>query len=395
VIRKSPMIDIKVENVSKCYRVLSNHHNDDPEKRRLYRIISHRRAFWALRSVSFDVRRGEALGIIGPNGSGKTTLVKLLSRVTAPSEGTITLSGSLSALIEVGAGFHPDLTGRENIFINGSILGMSYQEISRKIATIVEFAEIGNFLNVPVKKYSSGMFVRLGFSIAVHLDADILLFDEVLAVGDLAFQARCLDRVEELRRTGRTIVIVSHDLAAIERICDRALLMRSGELSAIGDPHAIIENYQTMAYSALTESSPPGSCRRRIAAKALTFGGLAEGSVRTGDPLRCRLAYHVREALDHVVVTVSFNWPSGYLCTQLSSSGELLLEQGFGEIEFYCPMLTMQRGIYSVDVLIERHGEVLDWRPRCSMIRVTPGKIVAGDFYMEHTCVVRPLTPKR
>jgi ABC-type polysaccharide/polyol phosphate transport system ATPase subunit len=213
---------------------------------------------WALKDVSFDVRRGEALGIVGPNGSGKSTLVKLVSRVTAPSEGTITLNGRLAALIELGAGFHPDLTGRENIFLNGSMLGMTYREIARTISDIVEFAEIEDFIDVPVKKYSSGMFVRLGFSIAVHLDADIVLFDEVLAVGDVAFQARCFERVEQLRKTGKTVVSVSHDLAAIERICDRAVLLRSGKVEMIGEPPAVIEHYQAVAYSALADSDQSG-----------------------------------------------------------------------------------------------------------------------------------------
>jgi ABC-type polysaccharide/polyol phosphate transport system ATPase subunit len=348
--------------------------------------------FAALKDVSFDVGRGEALGIIGPNGSGKTTLVKLLSRITTPSAGKITLSGRLSAVIEVGAGFHPDLTGRENVFLSGAILGMSRQEIARKISNIVEFSEIGEFIGVPVKKYSAGMFVRLGFSIAVHLDADILLFDEVLAVGDLAFQARCFERVEKLRRAGRTVVLVSHDLAAVERICNRALLIRSGELVASGDPRTVIENYQAMAYSTLSDRRQPARHRGRITAKSLAFAGLAGGAVRTGDPLCCRLVYEASELLDDVVVSVSLNWPSGYLCTQLSSPEGLRLAPGRGEIEFHCPVLTMQRGLYSVDLMIERRGEVLDWAPRCSLLRVDLGTIALGDFYMEHSCLVRQAT---
>jgi ABC-type polysaccharide/polyol phosphate transport system ATPase subunit len=189
------MIDIRAEHISKRYML-------PPSGGRRWR---RRRAFWALKDVNFGVWRGEALGIIGPNGSGKSTLVKLFSRITAPSEGTITLNGRLSALIELGAGFHPDLTGRENIFLSGSILGMTYREIARKISDIVEFAGIDNFIDVPVKKYSSGMFVRLGFSIAVHLDADIVLFDEVLAVGDVAFQARCFERVESCEKPERLL----------------------------------------------------------------------------------------------------------------------------------------------------------------------------------------------
>ena len=351
-----------------------------------------RQAFWALKDVSLGVQRGEALGIIGPNGSGKSTLVKLFSRITAPSEGTITLNGRLSALIELGAGFHPDLTGRENIFLSGSILGMTYREIARKISDIVEFAEISNFINVPVKKYSSGMFVRLGFSIAVHLDADIMLFDEVLAVGDVAFQARCFERVEKLRKIGKTIVLVSHDFAAIERICDRAILLRSGEVEMIGEPPAVIEHYQALASSALPHPGPPGGEPKRIACKTLSFATPTGEPVRTGGPLRCRLAYEAWQTLDDVIVTVSLNWPSGYLCTQLSSPEGLRLAPGSGEIEFFCSKLTMQRGLYSVDVLIERRGEVLDWRPRCSLLRVGTGKIVAGDFYLEHSCQIRQLT---
>jgi ABC-type polysaccharide/polyol phosphate transport system ATPase subunit len=380
------MIDIRAEHVSKRYLLPSSSRFTN---KRLFLTAHRRRPFWALRDVSFEVRRGEALGIVGPNGSGKTTLVKLLSRITAPSEGMITLSGRLSALIELGAGFHPDLTGRENIFLNGSILGMTYREIARKIPSIVEFSQIQHFINIPVKKYSSGMFVRLAFSIAVHLDADIVLFDEVLAVGDVAFQARCFERVEKLRKIGKTVVLVSHDFAAIERICDRALLLRSGEVVMIGQPHAVIENYQALAYSALADSPRSGGPLQRVMCTKLTFAAPTGASVRTGDPLRCCLSYEAQEPMDDVVVTVSLNWPSGYLCTQLSSQGGLRLGPGLGEIEFLCSMLTMQRGLYSVDVLIERRGEVLDWRPRCSLLRVDRGKIVAGDFYLEHKCVIR------
>ena len=383
------MIDIRAEHVSKRYRVRSDGWHAD----RSFLVIPRRRSFLALRDVSFDVRRGEAFGIVGSNGSGKTTLLKLLSRITAPTEGTITLSGRLCSLIELGAGFDPELTGRENIFLNGSILGMTYREISREIGSIVEFADMKEFIDVPVKKYSSGMFVRLGFSIAVHLDADIILFDEVLAVGDIAFQARCFERVQKLREVGKTIVLVSHDLAAIERICDRALLLRAGEVAMIGEPRAIVENYQTLAYSALARSAQPEDQSKRVICRRLIFASPGGGPIGTGEPLHCCLGYEAREALTEVLVTVSFNWPSGYLCTQLSSSEGLHLKPGYGEIRFDCPTLTMQRGLYSVDVLIERRGEILDHQPRCSLLRVGPGKIVAGDFYLEHSCIVRQLSP--
>jgi ABC-type polysaccharide/polyol phosphate transport system ATPase subunit len=383
---RSPVIDIRVERVSKRYLLRSTSRFENKQS---FLTARRRQAFWALRDVSFAVQRGEALGIVGPNGSGKTTLVKLLSRITSPSEGTITISGRLSALIELGAGFHPDLTGRENIFLNGSILGMTHREIAGKVPSIIEFSEINPFIDSPVKKYSSGMFLRLAFSIAVHLETDIVLLDEVLAVGDVSFQARCFEQVERLRKVGKTVVLVSHDFAAIERICDRALLLHSGEVVMMGKPHAVIEHYQALAYSALADSRHSGVPPNRVTCTKLTFAGPTGASGRTGDPLRCRLSYLAREALDDVVVTVSLNWPSGYLCTQLSSQAGLRLEPGPGEIEFLCPMLTMQRGLYSVDVLIERRGEVLDWRPRCSLLRVDLGKVVAGDFYLEHSCLIR------
>ena len=383
------MIDIRAEQVSKRYFLPSSSRFD---QKQLFLTARRRQVFWALRDVSFDVRRGEALGIVGPNGSGKTTLVKLLSRVTAPSRGTITISGRLCALIELGAGFHPELTGRENIFLNGSILGMTHREIARKVPSIVEFSEINDFINSPVKKYSSGMFLRLAFSIAVHLDTDIVLFDEVLAVGDIAFQARCFERVEGLRKVGKTVVLVSHDFAAIERICDRALLLHSGEVVMIDEPHTVIEHYQALVHSTLSDARRPGGTPGRVSCTKLTFAGPADVSVRTGDPLRCCLSYKASEPLDDVVLTVSLNWPSGYLCTQLSSQRGLRLGPGSGEIEFFCPVLTLQRGLYSVDVLIERRGEVLDWRPRCSLLRVDLGKLVAGDFYLEHSCLIRQQT---
>src|SRR4029077_6143111 len=199
------MIDLKLEQVSKRYALPAA----ENEPKRWYRSIFAGRSseMWALRDVSFDVKEGEAVGIVGHNGAGKTTLLKLLSSITAPTRGQITIRGRLAALVELSSGFHPELTGRENIFLHGAMLGMRRAEIARKMNSIVEFSGVGQYINVPVKRYSSGMHVRLGFSIAAHLDPDILLLDEVLAVGDVAFQAKCLDRIAELRKNGRTIVL--------------------------------------------------------------------------------------------------------------------------------------------------------------------------------------------
>jgi lipopolysaccharide transport system ATP-binding protein len=199
--------------------------------------------FWALTNVSFEVRRGEVIGIIGRNGAGKSTLLKILSRITEPSEGRVTIKGRVASLLEVGTGFHPELTGRENIFLNGAILGMTRAEIRKRFDEIVAFAEVEKFLDTPVKRYSSGMYVRLAFAVAAHLEADILIVDEVLAVGDAAFQKKCLGRMEDVSASGRTVLFVSHNIGSLVSICQSGLLLEAGKLSASGDIRSVTKTY--------------------------------------------------------------------------------------------------------------------------------------------------------
>lgn len=201
------------------------------------------RDFWALRDVSFQVKRGEVVGIIGRNGAGKSTLLKILSRITEPTNGRVTLVGRVASLLEVGTGFHPELSGRENIYLNGAILGMTRTEIRRKYDEIVEFAEVQSFLGMPVKHYSSGMYMRLAFAVAAHLEPEILVVDEVLAVGDTTFQKKCLGKLEDIGRQGRTVLIVSHNIPLIVNLCKRALLLRSGTISAEGTPMEVADKY--------------------------------------------------------------------------------------------------------------------------------------------------------
>ena len=200
-------------------------------------------AFWVLKDVSFAVEPGEVVGIIGPNGAGKSTILKLISRIIEPTSGQVSVEGRVGALLELGAGFHPDLTGRENIYLNGSLLGLSRGEISRKIDAIIDFAELETFIDVPVKHYSSGMYVRLGFSVAVHTEPEILLVDEVLAVGDAAFQRKCLERIEQLEKAGCTIVFVSHDLNMMQRLCSRIIWLDEGRVIDGGNPESIVQQY--------------------------------------------------------------------------------------------------------------------------------------------------------
>ena len=200
--------------------------------------------FWALDNVSFNVKRGEIIGIIGPNGAGKSTLLKILSQITPPTTGEIKISGSVGSLLEVGTGFHPELTGRENIFLNGAILGMTRKQTARKFNEIVEFSGIGKFLDTPVKHYSSGMYVRLAFSVAAHMEPDILIVDEVLAVGDAEFQKKCLGKMNDITKSdGRTIIFVSHNLDAIERLCTKTILLKKGKIIKVGETSDVINYY--------------------------------------------------------------------------------------------------------------------------------------------------------
>jgi ABC-type polysaccharide/polyol phosphate transport system ATPase subunit len=390
------MIDIKVDGVSKQYKLGTS--GNSPK--RWYSVPVSRRStpMWALRDVSFQVEQGEALGIVGHNGAGKTTMLRILSSITTPTRGEITIRGRLAALVEVGSGFHPELTGRENIDLHGAMLGMRSSEIRRKLDSIIDFAGVDQYIDVPVKRYSSGMYVRLGFSIAAHLDPDILLLDEVLAVGDFAFQNKCLDRIAELRRAGRTIVFISHDLASVYRLCDRALLLHHGRLVAEGPPRQVIDQYQQMTFVADPESA--GLAELQSAAQCTSISFLTPGhsaGVRTGHPMVARLGYRIGQALPGVVFRVSLYWPSGYLCAQLTTDslqGGVHLEPGEGAVEFQCPVLPVVPGLYRVDLSIESNGQEIDARQRCATLNVGPGKPVSGDFYIENSWKLAGISPE-
>src|SRR5262245_56740343 len=241
----------------------------------------HADEFWVLRDVSFEVRPGQALGIIGPNGAGKSTALKLLTRILKPTRGTATLTGRVGALIELAAGFHPDLTGRENIFLQGAIMGMKREEIRRRFDEIVEFAGIPDFIDTPVKRYSSGMNARLGFAIAAHVDPDVLLIDEVLAVGDFSFQQKCYERLERFRRDGIPIAFVSHNMQAIASLCDRVLLLRSGLEPLLGPVPEVLSEYASAKGSS---ADPRLTLLRATLSNAGSLSEVAE-PVRPGAPL--------------------------------------------------------------------------------------------------------------
>jgi lipopolysaccharide transport system ATP-binding protein len=249
--------------------------------------------FWALRGVNFEVKRGEVVGIIGRNGAGKSTLLKVLSRITEPSEGRVVIKGRVASLLEVGTGFHPELTGRENIFLNGAVLGMTRAEIRRKFHQIVTFAEIERFLDTPVKRYSSGMYVRLAFAVAAHLEPEIIVVDEVLAVGDAEFQKKCLGKMSEIAGAGRTILFVSHNMAAIQTLCPRSIYLDSGLVIASGRTSDIVSRYLEKRRCTRSEQFEPICIHEGLTLHALNC---TPQIVQTGDNLELDVIFRARRA---------------------------------------------------------------------------------------------------
>lgn len=286
------MKTITVERLSKRY-VIGRQRSHDTLRdtlshgvRGLWSRLRQRRAlqeseteFWALRDISFEISQGDIVGIIGRNGAGKSTLLKILSRITEPTAGRIALRGRVASLLEVGTGFHGELTGRENIFLNGAILGMSRQEIRQKFEEIVSFAEIGGFIDTPVKHYSSGMYVRLAFAVAAHLEPEILIIDEVLAVGDTEFQRRCIGKMSDVARSGRTVLFVSHNLAAVRSLCSTGILLHSGRCIATGSVDSILDRYSALATPSgidYVRREAPRDAPAILRARVLTSSGTSE-----------------------------------------------------------------------------------------------------------------------
>jgi len=266
---------IEVTNASKVYRRYSRRHQFTTLKsallsRSLTRDLRPDETFAAVRDVTVSVRRGRTLGVIGRNGSGKSTLLKLVAGITKPTTGTVHVNGRISALIELGAGFHPEISGRENVFINGIMLGLSKREVARRFDEIVDFAEMKDFIDAPVKTYSSGMYMRLGFAVAIHVDPDVLLVDEVLAVGDEGFTHKCLDKFAEFKRRGKTILLVTHSLGLVERFCDEALWMDAGSMKAVGDPKRVVGAYITDVEVAEEEQLAAGDARAQESAETVS-----------------------------------------------------------------------------------------------------------------------------
>lgn len=397
------MIDLKFDSVSKRYRIRQE--TAEPASGsgmlgKLRRLRKSNGEFAALTNVSFEVKRGEALGIIGHNGAGKSTILKLLSNITTPTEGEITINGRLAALLEVGSGFHPELTGRENTYLSGAILGMRRSEITEKLDSIVEFAGIRQFLDLPVKRYSSGMYVRLGFSIAAHLEPDILLLDEVLAVGDAAFQSKCKRRILELHEAGMTIIFISHDLNAVRNLCDRALLLERGKVIDNDQPDAIIRRYTQQSALKKPEDSPTSKEKQVEFLSVAFFDGDRNqvSEFATGDVMFVQLNYRVFREVANSSINIYFYSSDGWMRTQFSTAAEgeedFVLPVGDATIEFRCDFLSLMPDVYHIDLTVERSMdkeiEEVEWLRQCASIFVEKGKATRGRFFMPNTWQISP-----
>jgi lipopolysaccharide transport system ATP-binding protein len=320
------------------------------------------RSLWALNDVSFAVKPSECLGIIGRNGAGKSTLLKVLSRITAPTRGSIRIHGRLGSLLEVGTGFHPELTGRENIFLNGAIIGMTRREIAGKFDQIVEFSEVGKFIDTPVKRYSSGMYVRLAFAVAAHMEPEILLIDEVLSVGDLAFQRKCMDHAKRMLERDTTILFVSHNMFAIKAMCDRAILLDKGRILGDGPVDEITRMYDQHARLDIASwaqgmvGRDPTRCPIHIREiELLAEDGQPRNVFDYGERMRIRMRYEATEPIENPNFSVSFLRSDDVACCNYNTSMDSFATgttYGSGEIELMVPPIKLVNELYTIQVLV-------------------------------------------
>jgi len=400
----SNRVVISVENLGKVYRI--SHQAERPRYVALRDVIAEKfqglihaknpvsgspsssEDFWALKEVGFEVKQGEVVGIIGRNGAGKSTLLKILSRITEPSRGRVRIKGRVASLLEVGTGFHPELTGRENIYLNGAILGMSRAEIRTKFDEIVAFAEVAKFLDAPVKHYSSGMYVRLAFAVAAHLEPEILIVDEVLAVGDAEFQKKCLGKMQDVAKGGRTVLFVSHQMAAIQNLCQTGLLLTKGRIVKTGPIEDVVKHYLAES-THLAEISfeqrkdREGTGALRFSDVTLRNGdGTPVAALNSGAPaiLELHLANPGARALRSVRFAVGVQNHLGQriltLATVYSGNDFPVLGADVTCVEIRIPRLTLAPDRYGFTLFASVNGEVADWIRHAGTFDVE-----AGDFY--------------
>lgn len=386
---------IRIEHLSKKYML---RHEQRPKyvalrdvlaagAKRLFQSIKHplggfdpgdpdHEEFWALDDISLDIMPGERVGIVGRNGAGKSTLLKILSRITEPTKGRVLLGGRVASLLEVGTGFHPELTGRENIFLNGAILGMGKAEIQRKFDAIVDFAEVEKFLDTPVKRYSSGMYVRLAFSVAAHLESDILIVDEVLAVGDAGFQKKCMGKMESVANDGRTILFVSHNMGAISELCTRAALMHKGKLITAGDVPSIVDRYARLTTNeaestAALREAPEHYPSSITAIRLCNSLGTNSDTFDLADEVVIEIVFKVRREVAGLQLTVTLSRNMVDILHSFDTDGDVelpLRAVGIYKAVYRVPGMCLKAGTYSVsafigtpDILIQSLEQVISF----------------------------------
>ena len=419
VIPGQPLIELR--NVSRHFVMQREHRRSFQESfiRFFRRQHDAPDIFWPLREVSFAVQAGDCIGVIGPNGAGKSTLLKLITGILAPTTGEMTVSGRISSLLELGAGFHPDLTGRENIYLNGSIYGLSRGQMNKRLDAIIDYAELGDFIDTPIKHYSSGMYVRLGFAVAIHTDPDLLLVDEVLAVGDATFQRKCLTSIQRFRDAGGTLFLVSHDLATIQSICKRALWLEHGAIQADGHPTDVSMAYlshlaqveeekaeregrttggkgqggrgqgkeDAISSDVTEENDKPAPAPRRwgsgqvqvTAVELCDAQGQPHVTFRNGDPLTIRLHYKTTERVEKPVFGLAIYHQNGtHICGPNTKFGELPLEavEGEGVICYQITALPLLEGSYTLSVAVvnDNSTETYDYHDRLYTFQVYHGR---------------------
>ncbi|HEY6805821.1 MAG TPA: ABC transporter ATP-binding protein [Pyrinomonadaceae bacterium] len=361
---------IKVQNLSKQYflggpaepysTIRETLVNLARKPLRAFRGNGHTPELWALKDVSFEIGQGEVVGIIGRNGAGKSTLLKILSRITEPTSGKIELFGRVASLLEVGTGFHPELSGRENIYLNGSILGMSHKEIESKFDEIVAFAEVDKFIDTPVKRYSSGMYVRLAFAVAAHLEPEILVVDEVLAVGDYNFQQKCLNKMQDVSKRGRTVLFVSHNMGAISRLCERCILLDQGRLVSAGSTASIVQTYMTSGLMERAEYTQDSSTEKAVNLTRIALvdqRGEVSGDISYDGEAKFVLDYEVNQTVTGVSVGIALFTVDGtcaFVTGDFDSHPELLGQRQPGRYQtvVQIPPRWLNTGRYTVTVYI-------------------------------------------
>ena len=384
---------IEVRNLKKKFKVYYDKGNSLKE-RILFKNRNRYEERWVLNGISFDVKKGEAIGLIGHNGCGKSTTLKLLNRIIYPNGGSIEMKGRVSSLIELGAGFHPDMSGRENIYINASIFGLTKKEIDERIDDIIAFSELEDYMDNPVRTYSSGMYMRLAFAVAINVDADILLIDEILAVGDANFQAKCFNRLRELKKDGVTIVIVSHSLTQIEQICDRSIWLNKGEINKMGSPREVHPQYldymgQQKDKFVKEIEKKDGGIEKKLQEKNKRWGngkariikiisydseGIEKAVFCTNEKIVISILYEVKQEIEDAVLGIGFFRNDGIECYGTNTKLEHMTQfhlKDHGKINFILENVELLPGEYFLDIAIqEGEWESVDYYTKAYKISI-------------------------